>query len=228
MGQGSRGRGQGKHGGYIAFYYVFAFVVLAGCGYYIGAGGSSLSHTGEGHPSRTMAMPLLDNMTAEPLLGEIVSERLKGELLAAGPWRIVNAGQRPELLLSGRVNMLKSTPVAFDADSKATEYQMEIHVELTLTRTADGSTIWSAPELVGFADFYVDKDNLTTSLESKQRAFQDAGQRVAESAVQQLALQPDALPAGVSPQMTSGTTDGTTGGKAGAPTTPPTASPPAP
>jgi len=143
---------------------------------------------------------MLDNTTAEPLLGEIVSERVKSELLAAGAWRIVNTDQKPDLSLNGLVSKLKSTPVAFDADQFVTEYQLEVHVDFTLTRAADGSTVWSAPDVVGLADYYVDKNSVSSSRESKERAFRDAGQRLAETVVQHLALLPDAPPAAPSSQ----------------------------
>jgi hypothetical protein len=139
-----------------------------------------------------MAMLLVDNVTAEPLLGEIVSERLKAQLLAAGAWRLVNSNQQPELLLNGRVNKLRVTPVAFDTEGKATEYQLEMRVNFVLTRASDGSTIWSATDMAGFSDYYVDRNNVALSREAKERAFQDAGQRLAENVVQQLILLPAA------------------------------------
>jgi hypothetical protein len=160
-----------------------------------------------GRPSHTIAVPLFDNTTSEPLLGEIVTERVKSELLAASAWHMTNTDQEPELLLNGRVIKLKLTPVAFDANSLATEYQLEIHTDVTLTRTAGDSIIWSAPDLIGLADYYVDQNNLAASNESKNRAFRDAGQRLAESIAQQLALLPDTSPAA----------SDTTGGKASAP-----------
>jgi len=135
-------------------------------------------------------MPLFDNSTGEPLLGEIVSERMKAQLLAAGPWRVVGPGQAPELTLIGHVTRLKITPVAFDSDSRATEYQMEVHVNIILTNNSDSATVWSAPDLIGAADYYVDQNNVAASREEKERAFQDAGQRLAEQVSQQLVMLP--------------------------------------
>jgi outer membrane lipopolysaccharide assembly protein LptE/RlpB len=134
---------------------------------------------------------------------------------------MANTDQRPELLLNGHVSTLKLTPVAFDANSLATEYRLELHVEVTLTRAADSSTIWSAPDLVGLADYYVDQNSLAASNESKNRAVRDAGQRLAENIVEQLALLPDTSPAA----------SDTTGGKAPGirdipPATPQIAAPP--
>ncbi|MBI3620629.1 MAG: hypothetical protein HY208_00375 [Nitrospirae bacterium] len=150
-------------------------------------------------------MPLLDNATAEPLLGEIVSERLKDQLIAAGHWRIVGAGQAPELLLNGHITKLKTTPVAFNADNRVTEYQMDVHLNLILTRVSDGSTVWSVSDLIGSADYYVDENNVASSRESKERAFRDAGQRLAEEITQQLALLPAAPPAQTKPKSDANT-----------------------
>jgi hypothetical protein len=175
--------------------------LAAGCGYTIGSlGGASDRSGGSDGPSRTIAVPLMDNSTAEPLLGEIVSARLKDQLIAAGHWRIVDTGQTPELRLNGHVTRLKTTPVAFNVDNRATEYQLEIHLNLVLTRASDGATVWSAPDLIGAADYYVDENNVATSREAKERAFRDAGQRLAEEITQQLALLPAAPPAHTSPQ----------------------------
>jgi outer membrane lipopolysaccharide assembly protein LptE/RlpB len=213
---------QGIDGGRVAVSCLLVLAALAGCGYTVGSsGGSSVPHEETGRPVRAIAVPILDNTTPEPLLGEIVSKRVKAELLAAGAWRIANTGQRPELVLNGRVSGLKSTPVAFDTDRRATEYQLEIHVDVTLNKTADGSTIWSAPDLVGRADYYVDRNSVALSRESKERAFQDAGQRLAENIVQQLSLLPNAPAAadGADGKAAAGETDAT-------PTTPPPVTPP--
>jgi outer membrane lipopolysaccharide assembly protein LptE/RlpB len=169
------------------------FLTLSGCGYTIGStggsiGGTSSPHAEAGRLSRTIAVPIFDNTTSDPLLGEIVTERVKAQLLATGSWQMANTDQRPELLLNGHVSTLKLTPVAFDANSLATEYRLELHVEVTLTRAADSSTIWSAPDLVSLADYYVDQNNLAASNESMNRAVRDAGQRLAENIVEQLAL----------------------------------------
>jgi hypothetical protein len=147
----------------------------------------------------------MDNSTAEPLLGEIVSARLKDQLIAAGHWRIVGTGQTPELLLNGHVTRLKTTPVAFNVDNRATEYQMEVHVNMILTRASDGSTVWSAPDLIGAADYYVDENNVASSREAKERAFRDAGQRLAEEITQQLALLPAAPQAQTTPNTDANT-----------------------
>lgn len=162
-------------------------------------------------------MPVLANSTPEPLLGEIVTERVKSELVDAGRWRIANTGQGPEWVLNGTISRLKVNPVAFDADNLATEYLMEIHADFSLVRAADDSTIWSAPDLIGLADFYVDKNSVSSSRESKERAFQDAGQRLAESVVHQLELVPDS-PEAV-PAAAGGASPATPGG-------PPSTSPP--
>jgi len=156
--------------------------------------------------SRTIAVPIFDNTTSDPLLGEIVTERVKAQLLATGSWQMANTDQRPELLLNGHVSTLKLTPVAFDANSLATEYRLELHVEVTLIRAADSSTIWSAPDLVSLADYYVDQNNLAASNESKNRAVRDAGQQLAENIVEQLALLSKTSPAA------SDTTDGKASG----------------
>lgn len=169
-------------------------LILSGCGYTIGTSDhTSMPHSKTG-PARTIAVPIFDNSTSEPLLGEIVTERVKAQLLAAVALRMANTNQKPELLLNGHVSKFKLTPVAFDANSLATEYQLELHVKVTLTRTADSSTIWSAPDLVGLADYYVDQNSLAASVESKNRGFQDAGQRLAENIAQQLALLLNASP----------------------------------
>ena len=181
-----------------------------------------MPHEHGGHPARTIAVPVLANATPEPQLGEIVTEQVKSEMLAAGPWRILNTGQEPQLLLNGNVSRLKETPVAFDADNLATEYQMEIHVDFTLVRSADGSTIWSAPDLIGLADYYVDKNSISLSRESKVRAFHQAGQRLGQSIVQQLELVPDATAA---PSSTSGGSATGAGAAGGPPASPPVTAP---
>ncbi|MEW6324800.1 MAG: LPS assembly lipoprotein LptE [Nitrospirota bacterium] len=161
---------------------ILFLLMLAGCGYTLG---ERPSPAAGGAP--TLAVELFENATAEPLLGELLSRRLKSQLAAAGPWRIVNPDDQPTWLLRGRVTGLRTTPMAFDADSRATEYRTELRVSLTLTRTADGATPWSASEVTGAADYYASRDAIATR-QSKERSFQDAGQRVADQVAQQLSL----------------------------------------
>jgi hypothetical protein len=158
--------------------------LTAGCGYTLGLPPST---TAGAATSRTIAVPLLENDTTEPLLGEIVSHRLKSQLNATAPWRIVNTDDRPEWLLKGRVTGVLVTPMAFDADSQATEYRVELHVNLTLTRTADGSVFWSAPNLISVADYYANLDVAATR-RSKDLSFHDASQRLADLVAEQLTV----------------------------------------
>jgi hypothetical protein len=132
----------------------------------------------------TMAIDLMENATMEPQLGATLTQRLKGQFLASGRWRIVNHNQKPEALLTGRIVSLTQTPVAFDADSRAIEYRLEIHVDLALTRRADEAELWSASGLLGYADYYVNQD-VELSRESKERALDDASQQIADAVTQQ-------------------------------------------
>ena len=169
----------------------------AGCGY------TTLSalpaQEGQAAGASTLAVTLLENETTEPLLGEIVTRRLKTQLAVAGPWRIVNASDQPAWLLNGRVTGVKTIPMAFDADSRATEYRLELRVDLTLTRTADGAVLWSGRELIGAADYYANRDAIATR-QAKERSFHDAGQRLADLVAHQLSLSLMAPPSpGASP-----------------------------
>lgn len=179
---------------------VTLLLASAGCGYTLGPAPTTTARA----DARTIAVPLLDNGTTEPLLGQIVSQRLKRQLEVAGPWRIVNAGDRPDWSLSGRVNGLQVTPMAFDADSRATEYRIELRVSLTLTRAADGAVLWSAPDLRGTADYYASRDAIATR-RSKERSLHDASQHLADMVAQQLSLSLDALGAAAAAPPPAGT-----------------------
>jgi outer membrane lipopolysaccharide assembly protein LptE/RlpB len=184
-----------------------ALAVATGCGYTLG--GATPAATGG--TVGTMAVAPLDNATAEPLLGDIVTRQIKDRLQSAGSWRLVNDDDQPDWRLNGRVTGLEITPMAFDADSLATEYRLELRAQLTLTRPADGAVVWSAPELTGDADYYANRDAAATA-RSKERAFHDAGRRLADEVAQQLALSlrdpaatpavPPAAPSAVTPAVT--------------------------
>lgn len=161
-----------------------ASLCLVGCGYVLGPPGFPAA---DPHASRTIVVAPLDNNTHEPLLGEILTNRLKRQLLASGAWRIANIGGHPDFTLTGRIDTVKFTPIAFDADGRAAEYGVEVHAVLTLTRSTDGAVIWSIVDFTSAADYYANLD-VTATRQSKERSFEDAGQRFAEQVAQRLTL----------------------------------------
>ncbi|MGC8917181.1 MAG: LPS assembly lipoprotein LptE [Thermoanaerobaculum sp.] len=128
--------------------------VLAACGYHlVGTGAGSLPP----NLVKLYVAPLV-NQTGRPELDQRLSEELSQEWLRRGRFRLVGSAEEADAVLSGTLVAVSVMPVQFDAQGRATQYQLLIVADMKLVdRTGDKpKELWHEPRLSRTVTYDVD------------------------------------------------------------------------
>lgn len=126
----------------------FLLLALTACGYYHGTSrGRSLAGS--------IAVPFLENRTAQPDLELRATEALIEALEADGGLRLVPRGQE-DFLLSGSVVRYGEAPFSIGEGGSADEYKLTIVLELSFQRSATAEALWNDRRFTGSESFFVE------------------------------------------------------------------------
>jgi outer membrane lipopolysaccharide assembly protein LptE/RlpB len=104
-------------------------LVLAGCGYHLVGTASYLPPE-----IQTLHVKLFENKTARADMDQRVAEALNLEWVRRGRFQLADTPAGADIVLAGTMTQLLVIPVSFDANGRATEYQMTL---LTWVRLED-------------------------------------------------------------------------------------------
>jgi outer membrane lipopolysaccharide assembly protein LptE/RlpB len=116
-----------------------AVALLAGCGYHLVGTVSSLPEDLE-----TISVERFENLSRFPDMDQRIVETVTAEWVRRRRLRVVEDTADAHLVLSGVIRNLRVTPVSFDEQGRATEYQMalETAVEVNDVRGDEPELIW--------------------------------------------------------------------------------------
>lgn len=158
---------------------VSAAILAAGCGY-------SLVGTGSFLPAdiTTIHIPTFVNKTTRVEAEQIVTRAVTEEFVSRGRLRVVGSPPEAHALLRGTITGFGLTPVAFDEQGRATQYQVNIraNIELVDRRAEDEQVIWKNDQYY-FAEDYSVNPEAIDSFDQETRAIQEIAVRFAESLV---------------------------------------------
>ncbi|MEO8196572.1 MAG: LPS assembly lipoprotein LptE, partial [Thermoanaerobaculia bacterium] len=106
-------------------------VTLAGCGYSLVGRGSNLPP----EVRRVQLVPL-ENATPRSQVDQILTRALNSELVNRHRFEILNAVEGADAVLSGKVSSFTLSPVTFDSEGRATEYEIAIVVSVEFKQVA--------------------------------------------------------------------------------------------
>lgn len=98
-------------------------VTLAGCGYALVGRGSNLPP----EVRRVQLMPL-ENATPRSQVDQILTRALSTELVNRKRFEVLSSAEGADAVLTGTVSSFTLSPVTFDAEGRATEYEIAIVV----------------------------------------------------------------------------------------------------
>jgi outer membrane lipopolysaccharide assembly protein LptE/RlpB len=152
---------------------------LAGCGYALVGTGSFLPPDLD-----TLYIPTFENKTTRVELEQIVTRAVTEEFVSRGRLRLVNAPPDADTLLRGTITGFGLTPVAFDAQGRATQYQVNVRakIELVDRRGEEEVPIWKNDQYYFSEDYSVNPEEFD-SFDQETRAIRDIAVRFAESLV---------------------------------------------
>ena len=116
-------------------------LALLGCGYSLVGTGSSAIPVGV----KTVYVPTFTNDTTVVGLEQRLTDAVIRELSARGRLKPVADRSAADAELSGRLTACSVTPVRFDANGIAVEYQVTVSGKLVLTEKATDKAIFSEP-----------------------------------------------------------------------------------
>jgi outer membrane lipopolysaccharide assembly protein LptE/RlpB len=119
------------------------FLLSAACGYRLRGTGTFLPPD-----VRTLSVPVFKNQTTRYELDVKLTRAVIDEMVARGKVKIVADPSAADAVLEGEVVSFVANPIAFDAQSRADNYNVMVTAKITLTGRADGRVIFSNPAFV--------------------------------------------------------------------------------
>jgi outer membrane lipopolysaccharide assembly protein LptE/RlpB len=134
-------------------------VVLAGCGY-------RLVGTATNIPAevRRVHLKAFENLTGRVQVDQILTRAVADELVARQRFEMLSAAEGADAEIAGSVTAFSVRPVAFDAEGRATEFEIAITAKVSFNQLAPERVIWQN-------DRYQFRDNY--QLESSELGYFD-------------------------------------------------------
>src|SRR5437870_12932354 len=109
-------------------------MLLSGCGYALVGQGNSLDPK-----IRTIKVPAFVNRTTRVELEQRVTQAVANEFVSRGRLRLVTVPAEADVILRGSIDSFGIFPIAFNAQGRATQYQVAItaNIELVDHRAED-------------------------------------------------------------------------------------------
>lgn len=159
-----------------------AVLATAGCGYALVGRGSNIPED-----IRDVYLAGFENRTQRPQVEQFLTRSLADELVRRGRFELVNDPAGADARLSGTVTGFGVTPIAFDPDGRATDYEISITAAVELRRLDDDEVVWSNSRYVYRENYEVDATS-TDFLDRETEAIESAAERFAETMVSDLLL----------------------------------------
>jgi outer membrane lipopolysaccharide assembly protein LptE/RlpB len=155
-------------------------LTVGGCGYALVGKGTNLPDD-----VRRVYVAPLENRTPRGQAEVFVTRAIADEMVTRQRFTVVSSPEEADAVLSGAVNAFGVTPVAFDAQGRATEYEISITAEMLFQRVPSEEVLWSNEQYVFRQNYPVDVSE-TEYFDLEDLALQGAAERFAETMVSDL------------------------------------------
>jgi len=114
-----------------------AALAAAGCGYTLVGRASNIPDD-----VRAVFLQPLENATARVQVDQILSRALADELVTRQRFAVLSSAEGADAEIAGSVVGFVVNPVSFDADGRATEYEISITAKMSFRRLAPEQVLW--------------------------------------------------------------------------------------
>lgn len=128
-----------------------ASAVAAGCGYALVGRGSNLPAD-----VKNVHLKPFENQTARAQVEQILTRALAEELVTRQRFAVVSDAAQADAELSGAVQNFAVTPVTFDEQGRATEYEISIVAKVSFKRTGSDDVLWASDRYLFRQNYPVD------------------------------------------------------------------------
>lgn len=153
---------------------------LAGCGYALVGRGTNVPTD-----VREVYLSPFENRTQRQQLDQYVTEAIAEELTTRRRFDVVADRETADADISGVVTAFGLTPITFDDQGRATEFEISVTAQVLFRRVPSDEVIWRAENYV-FRETYEVELGEGGFLDREEEAIRDAAERFAETMVSDL------------------------------------------
>jgi outer membrane lipopolysaccharide assembly protein LptE/RlpB len=153
---------------------------LGGCGYALVGRGTNIPED-----VRKVYLSPLENRTQRQQVDQYVTEAVAEELVKRRRFDVVSDRGEADADLSGAVMAFGLTPISFDDQGRATEYELSITAQVLFRRVPGDEVLWRAENYL-FRENYEVELGEGGFLDREEQAIRDAAGRFAETMVSDL------------------------------------------
>lgn len=157
-----------------------ALLVATGCGYALVGHASNVPDD-----VRRVYVAPLENRTPRAQADQFLTRAIADEMVTRQRFTVVSSEGDADAVLSGAVNTFGVTPIAFDDQGRATEYEISITAQMLFRRVGSEDPLWANEQYV-FRQNYPVEVSETQYIDREDLALQEAAERFAESMVADL------------------------------------------
>lgn len=155
--------------------------LASGCGYAL-VGRGRIRPAG----AETILVPTFINQTTRVGLEQRVTQAVATELVGRGGFKLVNSQDATQLIMRGWITSFGITPVAFNSQGRATDYQASITAKIELVdHRAEDAVVWKNDHYRLFQTYPIDLES-TDAFDQETRAVDEMASRFAQSLVTSL------------------------------------------
>jgi outer membrane lipopolysaccharide assembly protein LptE/RlpB len=151
-----------------------------GCGYALVGHGSNVPES-----IQAVYIAPLVNRTQRSQVDQFLTQAIADEMVTRRRFTVVNGREGADAELSGEVVAFGVTPVSFDGEGRATEYEISITAAVEFRRLDRDEVIWENDRYLFRENYPVDPSR-TDYLDRENQAIEDAAERFAETMVSDL------------------------------------------
>lgn len=163
-----------------ALLLALGIAALAGCGYTLVGQGTNVPEE-----VREVYLSPIENRTQRQRLDQIVTEAIALELSKRRRFSLVSEREGADADLSGAVVGFGLTPISFDNQGRADEYEISVTAQVVFERLPGGEVLWRADHYQ-FRETYAVDITEAGFLDREEEAIREASDRFAETLVSDL------------------------------------------
>lgn len=129
----------------------------------------------------TIRVDMIENVSFKFGIESYVTNAIIQRLSSASRLRIITTGEA-DAVISGRIRSYSLRPIEVDTSGFASKYQINISMQIELSRTDDNSVIWSDNNLNFFKDLNVSR-SVSDSMDIENTAILNISEEIADRVV---------------------------------------------
>lgn len=135
---------------------------------------------------KTVAVPVFENGTTEYTLEQEVTDAVIARFVADNHLKVVDEGSANSVI-KGRITVYRNSVFGFSEVAQAEEYRVTLGASVIFKDLVKNRELWSAPELVKTANYYVvdtPGDTAKTELDGRKKAIDKLAEEIVTRSVE--------------------------------------------